>query len=253
MTGLVEAPLPRPFAERDLDTLPEPVARHLRAAIAPGAVVARSARLRMRGQIKVGRWLPFRARQVLSPHRGFWWAARAGGLIAGWDRYVAGLGAMRWRLLGLLTVAEADGPDVSRSAAGPVAGEAIWLPTALLPRCGVEWSADGRDRVSRRYELDGVPTTVTYDLDPAGRITTLAFDRWGDPDGTGAWDWYRFGGHIHTHATFAGMTVPGSGSVGWHVGTDRWAAGEFFRFRLTDLLPLGHRLNPDLPTQGEIR
>jgi hypothetical protein len=31
----------------------------------------------MRGQLKVGRWFPFRARQVPNPHRGFVWAARA--------------------------------------------------------------------------------------------------------------------------------------------------------------------------------
>lgn len=237
---LVQPALPEPFGEADLDGLPEPVARHLRASVAPGTPVARSARLRMQGQIKVGRWLSFRAREVLTPHHGFVWSARAGTVISGWDRYLGGVGTMRWKLLALLTVAAAEGPDVSRSAAGRVVGEAIWLPTAILPRCGVAWTADGPDRVSRRYELDGTPTTVTYRLDPLARITTVAFDRWGDPEGTGRWDWHRFGGHIESYGTFAGLSVPRTGRIGWHIDTDRWPAGEFFRFRITDLTPIDH-------------
>jgi hypothetical protein len=87
------------FSEAELEGLPDPVRRYLGAAIAPGTPLATSAWLRMRGQIKVGRWLPFRARETLDPHHGFTWTARA--------------------------------------------AEAIWVPTALLPRFGV-------DLVSRR-------------------------------------------------------------------------------------------------------
>jgi hypothetical protein len=79
---------------------------------------------------------------VLNPHHGFVWAARAAGVIAGSDRYLDGQGSldgqgrMDWKLLGLVTVAHADGQDVSRSAAGRAGAEAVWLPTALLPRFG---------------------------------------------------------------------------------------------------------------------
>jgi hypothetical protein len=64
---LLRAAGPDRFDPAELDGLPEPARRHLTQAIAPGAPLATSARLRMRGSIKVGRWLPFRARQVLSP------------------------------------------------------------------------------------------------------------------------------------------------------------------------------------------
>jgi len=132
---------PGRFDPAELDGLPEPVRRHLVQAIAPGTPLYTSARLRMRGAIKVGRWLPFRARQVLSPHHGFVWTARAAGLVAGGDRYADGAGAMQWKLAGLVTVAAGAGPDVSGSAAGRAGAEGIWLPTALLPRFGVRWSA----------------------------------------------------------------------------------------------------------------
>jgi hypothetical protein len=189
----------------------------------------------MRGQIKVGRWLPFRARQVLSPHHGFVWAARAAGVIAGSDRYVNGEGGMDWKLAGLVTVAHAEGPDVSRSAAGRAGAEAVWVPTALLPRFGVRWSASDADQVTARYQLGETPLEVHYRLDQDGRIVSLVFDRWGDPDNSGTWAWHPFGGEITGYSTFDGVTIPSAGRVGWFFGTDRWADGEFFRYQITDL------------------
>ena len=78
------------------------------------------------------------------------------------------------------------GPDVSRSAAGRAGAEGTWLPTALLPRFGVRWSAPAGDQVTAAFAVGETPVELHLRLDPAGRILSLAFDRWGDPDGR-AW------------------------------------------------------------------
>jgi hypothetical protein len=206
-------------------------------AVAPGTPLATSARLAMRGSIKVGRWLPFRARQVLDPHHGFVWAARAAGLITGTDRYLDGAGVLDWKLAGLVTVAHGEGPDVSRSAAGRAGAEGIWLPTALLPRSGVRWSAPARDQVTAAFAVGGTPVELQLRLDEVGRVVALAFDRWGDPGG--GFGWHRFGGEVTGYASFGGLTVPSAGRLGWFWGSDRWAEGEFFRYRITELQPVG--------------
>ena len=72
------------------------------------------------------------ARQVLAPPRGFVWAATArfiGIPVIGFDRLSSGSGQMRWRLGGLVPVVSATGPDVTRSAAGRLAGETVLVPT----------------------------------------------------------------------------------------------------------------------------
>ncbi|HEX8134757.1 MAG TPA: DUF6544 family protein [Actinomycetes bacterium] len=112
---------PGAFGDAELDGLPEPVRRHLAQAIAPGTPLAVSARLWMRGRIKVGRWLPFRARELLSPHHGFVWVARAAGVIAGSDRYVDGAGGIDWKLAGVLTVAPGGWAGSSAATAGRAA------------------------------------------------------------------------------------------------------------------------------------
>ena len=247
-TRALEARLLRPagpegFDPAGLDGLAEPVRRHLTQAIAPGMPLHTSARLAMRGRIKVGRWLPFRARQVLSPGHGFVWTARAAGVITGTDRYLDGAGAMRWRLAGLVPVAAGEGPDVSRSAAGRAGAEGIWLPTALLPRFGVRWAAPAGDRVTAAFAVGETPLELELRLDGAGRIVSLQFDRWGDP-GDGRFGWHRFGGEITGYAGFAGLTIPSAGRLGWFHGSDRWEQGEFFRYRITGLEPAGPAAEP---------
>lgn len=223
------------FSHADLEGLPGPVASYFRAAVTPGTPLALSARIRMRGRIKIGRWVPFTARQVLSPHVGFVWAARAAGIVSGSDLFVDGRGEMDWRLFGLIRVMQGSGPDVSRSAAERAAAEAMWVPSALLPAFGVKWSMLGDRRISARYQIGDYPMRVDLSITGGGLIRSVVFDRWGDPDGTGEFGLHPFGGDFSAHATFNGVTIPSEGRLGWHYGTDRWSEGEFFRYRITDL------------------
>jgi hypothetical protein len=127
--------------------------------------------------------IPFRARHVSAPQQGLVWTARAGGVIAGFDGYADGQGAMQWKLLGLIRVLHAQGPDLSRSAASRAAAEAVWVRTALLPRFGVTWQAADAHHLTASYRLDDVELEVDYSLDDDARVRSVALDRWGDPDG----------------------------------------------------------------------
>ncbi|MFP3899331.1 MAG: DUF6544 family protein [Acidimicrobiia bacterium] len=229
------------FHEPDLDGLPAPVRRHLRLAIAPGMPRARAARITMRGRLKLGsRWLPFRAREVLAPLAGFVWTARVAGVLSGSDHYVDGEGGLDWRLFGLMPVMQSSGTDVARSAAARGGAEGIWVPTALLPRFGVGWSAEDDTHLTAGYHVDGVDLDVSYTIDRTGRLTAVTFPRWGDPDETGTWSLRPFGIDVTGYGTFGGLAVPAAGRVGWFHGTDRWDEGEFFRYRITRLDPVEH-------------
>jgi hypothetical protein len=189
----------------------------------------------MRGRIRIGRWVAFHAREVLNPHVGFVWAARAAGIITGSDRFLDDRGELDWRLAGLFRVAHEDGPDVSRSAAERAAAEAVWVPTALLPRFGVEWSASDNDNISARFRIAGYKVQAHYSLTATGLVRAVRFDRWGKPDPAGPYGLHAFGGDLTSHTTFDGLTIPGAGSLGWHYGTNEWRGGEFFRYRIADL------------------
>lgn len=224
------------FSEGELQGLPAPVHRYFRASIASGTPLAQSARLRMHGAVRVGKWwLPFRAEQILSPLHGYLWAARVARVVVGSDRYVDGDGAMEWKLLGRIKLMLAEGPDVSRSAAGRAGAEAVWVPTAMLPRFGVAWSARDPHHITARYPVDDLDLTLDYTLDHHARVRSIALDRWGAPDNNEQARLHRFVHERTRVSTFGGLTIPSAGRGGWFDGVDCWRDAEFFRYEITDL------------------
>jgi len=89
---------------------------------------------------------------------------------------------MRWKILGLIPVVQAEGPDVALSAVAPAAAEAVWVPTALLPRLGVNWTAENDTHLTARYTVDNTPLVVRYELNEGARIVSAQMERWGDPN-----------------------------------------------------------------------
>jgi hypothetical protein len=213
--------------------VPEPVARYFRAAMPDGSGASSAAVLEMRGEIKIGRWLPFRARQLLAPRYGTVWEATVARMIVGSDRYVAGTGGMDWKLFGLIPFVRAGGPDVTRSAAERAAGESIWAPAAVAPGTGTTWTAASADRISAEVDTDGHVVRVEHHIDDEGCLIESSFMRWGDPDRTGRWGEHPFGVQVDGHRRFGGVHIPAQGQAGWHFGTDRWNDGVFFRFEIT--------------------
>lgn len=152
----------------------------------------------------------------------------------GSDRYVDGQGAMDWKLFGLVRVIHAEGPDVSRSSAGRAGDKAVWVPTALLPRFGVTWSATDAHHITASYRADETELELHYTLDYEARVRSIALDRWRDADDTGTSGFYRFGHETTRYSAFDGVTIPSAGRAGWFHGTDRWSNGEFFRYEMID-------------------
>jgi hypothetical protein len=109
------------------------------------------------------------------------------------------------------------------------------VPTTLLPRFGIRWTAIDDDHLIARCDIDAVAVEVHYTIDADGHLVSMVFDRWGDPRHTGTWGLYPFGGEITAYSTFDGLTIPSAGRFGWFYGTDRWSDGEFFRYRITEL------------------
>lgn len=220
----------RRFTPEALDGLPEPVCRYLRHAITPGTPLASSVRLAMHGEIRLKAWCPFTAEEVIRWDRGFVWRARIrfhSLPILGSDRWIDGVGAMRWSLFGLLPIAAASGPDITRSAAGRMNIEAIWLPSIL---CGgaATWHGASETHIEARVAAHGEDARIDMAIDEGGRLRSVVMPRWGNPDGV--FGNYPCGAFVDEEASFGGYAIPSRLRVGWHFGTERFARdGEFFR------------------------
>ena len=223
------------FDAKQLDGLPDPARRYLAHAICPGATLASSVQLQMAGSIRLkpgGKWLPFEARQILAPPRGFVWRAVArSGLLrfSGADHYANGSGAIDFWLWGVLPLMRASGPDISRSGRGRLAIESCWLPSSLLPSEQVRWRAVDGETAEALLDLDGDQIAVRLSVDLEGRLTGVQTQRWGDQTDDKTFALIPFGGHTKEERRFGDYTIPTQVSVGWWYGTERFLRHEFFR------------------------
>lgn len=224
---------PMPFDPGMVAGLPEPARRWLTHSIDFCTPLWRHVELTMHGQLKLGAWRPFTARQVLAPQEGFIWAATArfaGIPVTGFDRYSGGTGQMRWRLLGLVPVMTGAGADVTRSAAGRLAAEGVLLPTCFA---GAQWSeGPAADTVIGTWRVGEQQKDVTLHVGPDGRLLDVHLQRWGNPDGE-PYGRYPFGVTVESEQTFAGVWIPSEFRAGWWWGTERQEQGMFFRARIT--------------------
>jgi hypothetical protein len=223
-----------PFTAQSTADLPEPARRWLTHAIAPRTPLWSSVELTMHGEIRLGTWRPFHARQILTPPTGFIWTAstRIAGLpVTGYDRYSNDSGEMRWRLLGLLPVLTTHGTDVTRSAGGRLAAEGLTLLPTSHPKA--TWTRDeDPDTAIGTMTIGAEQESVRLRIGPQGQLRDVLLHRWGNP-ARHPYDRYPFGVTIHTERTFNDITIPATFTAGWWHGTDRQADGEFLRATIT--------------------
>jgi hypothetical protein len=211
---------------------PLPARRYVERVIAPGTPLASKVRLSMDGEIKLDTWHRFRAEQVISESGEFVWAASTSvyGLpVVGADRLLQGRGSMNWKLLGLLPVAAAEGPDVTRSALGRLQAELVsWLPPFLLGDAVSSSSAEGGPLVLH-VDAFGERTDIELSADDQGGLRTIRFLRWGNPDGSDH-RYEDFGVIVEDEGVFSGFKIPRRIRAGWFFGTERFdSEGEFLR------------------------
>lgn len=219
------------FGSAQISGLPETARRYLKHAIAREARTSSAVRLHMRGEIKLRRWFPFTADQVICGKSHMIWNATVwmhGMPVRGFDRLVDGEGAMEWKLLGIVPFIRASGADVTRSAVGRVQAESVWLPSVFLGN-GISWAQPDSSHALACITVQDLASELALEVDGDGRLKTLKLSRWGNPGG-GKFRYVDFGGIVEEEKTFSGYTIPARLRIGWYFGTDRFEPdGEFFR------------------------
>lgn len=230
---LADLPTEHVFTEDMVASLPSPVQRYFLHAITPGTPLASAVTLEMSGSFRLGQdkpWVPMQAKQRISLLKGFVWQATVGrGLsqFVGADYYIKGTGRMRFSLWGLVPLVNAHTHDIARSSIGRLAGEFVWLPSALLPQQGVIWQAIDERTVQASFVIDDEPVTLRLIVDADGKVLQLSLPRWGDATEDGSWNYIPFGVEFQAEQQFGGFTIPSQMNAGWWFGTERYL--EFFR------------------------
>jgi hypothetical protein len=212
-TGFVRSP----------DGLPPPVARYFDFALTSGRPYIRSARIEHAGRFRVGGlkagWSPFRSVQHFTADPpGFVWDAsiRMAPLLSVRvrDSYVRGRGAMLGKLAGAVSVVDQQGtPELAAGALNRWLAEAVWFPTALLPRPGLAWQAVDDSTARATFTDSGNAVSMDCHFADDGRILRIAALRYRDVDGDGVPTPWEV--ELGEYTEVDGMRIPSRAKVAW--------------------------------------
>jgi hypothetical protein len=213
---------PAVYTREQLAGLPAPVVRYFELVLTPGQPLITRARIRWEGEFLIapGRpWSSFTAEQhyAVQPP-GFVWDARIRMIplipTRVRDAYIEGTGMLEARVAAIFPVAHAGGtPEMAAGELSRHLGEAVWLPTALLPAAGVRWDAID-DSTARATLTDrGISVSLDVHFGAGGEIVRVSTLRYRDVNGTFVltpWS-ARVGEYRRVH----GRMIPDAGEAEW--------------------------------------
>ena len=211
------------FHSAMLTGLPSPAARFFQFALTDGQPLITGAVATQNAEFFINNtWRPLTATQHFATDpAGFVWDARIdmGPMMPVFvrDSYVNHIGAMQASMLGVYTLANQTGkPEMNSGSLQRLLGEAVWLPTMLLPGPNVSWSPVDDD-VATATLTDG-PATVSlrFHVDSRGAVTLIEGDRYAEDNGTYALRPWRVA--CTDYRLQDGMKIPGFCEVSWVTG-----------------------------------
>jgi hypothetical protein len=230
---------PRTFDRRELEGLPEPVQRYFRAVLRDGQPIVAAISVEQTGTFNMSaatpQWRPFTSTQrVITQRPGFDWDARVammpGVPVRVHDAYIAGEGALRAAVFGLVSVVKLRGtPELARGELMRFLAEAAWYPTSLLPSQGIRWQAADDQSARATLEDGDVTVTLLFHFGEDGLIATVRAEARSRLVGVTAvptpWQ-----GRFWCYAIRDGMRVPLDGEVAWMLPE---GARPYWRGRIT--------------------
>ncbi|MFM8533298.1 MAG: DUF6544 family protein [Acidimicrobiia bacterium] len=213
---------PSTYREAILADLPPPAQRYFRASLRPDQPMMRSAVATQQAEFYINdAWRPLTATQHfrISPPA-FVWDARIAMApmmpVSVRDSYVDGHGAMKASMLGLIGLADvAERPELNLGARQRFLGEAVWLPTALLPSPTVRWSPRDDHSAVATLSDNGRDVSLVFEFDETGMVRTISGDRYKEAAGAFTLQrWLITCGEATDHD---GLRIPARCEVAWIV------------------------------------
>jgi hypothetical protein len=210
----------------DRSDLPAPVAGYVNKAINRSDPI-RTVSLRQGGRFRTslnGTWLSIRGTQFFrsSPPAFIWWGRVriAPGLwVDARDRSVDGVGNMLVRVESTVTIANSSGLQLDQGALLRLLGEMTWVPTALLDRRYVRWSALDDHRASATLSINGREVTGVFEFGADDLPMAFTAERYRDVGG-GQSVLTPFIGRISDYRPVSGVLVPFRVVGAWVVEND---------------------------------
>jgi hypothetical protein len=221
--------------EADLERLPDPVQRWLRASGVVGTAIPATVRLIQTGAFRLGAnkpWMPMHASEYYTTNPpGFLWTASMEMFplvhVTGRDRYARGVGDIDMRVASIVPVAQKSGGNLNSGALLRYLNETMWFPAALvLPN--VEWEPIDESSARATITDAGQSVSAVFVFDAEDHLVNMTADRWNDSE-QATFPWST---PITDYGNFNGIDIATAGTGVWKIGADAY---EYIRLKVTDV------------------
>lgn len=212
------------ITEEDLSGLPEPVQKWLRNSQVVGREKVLTVRLKQRGSIRTeekGNWMPFKAEQYYTTEvPGFIWYANVKLApmlhLKGRDRYYDGRGNMLIKLLSLINVADAVGPEMDQGTLIRFLNEIMWFPGAAINEY-IEWEPIDEFSAQGTMEYKGVRASAIFYFSEDGDLINFVAERY--MENNGSFSIEKWATPIEDYDIINGIRIPTRGKAVWQLET----------------------------------
>ena len=217
--------------------LPAPVQRSLRLSGVVGKPVPNSVEARIDGRLRgssKSRWLRFKSTETFEVSRpGFVWSAamKVGPMTVGRaiDSLSARKGSMQVRLLGVIRVIDATGPEMDEASLMRWLNETMFFPAVWATNV-ISWEPVDDMSAIGSVRTGPVKASGEFRFDEEGRFVDFHAGRYRSV-GQG-YEMTPWSTPISSHAPLAGVLVPSAGAGVWHLDGDTF---EYIQLEVTSL------------------
>lgn len=244
-SGLRRGAASSPVTEADLAHLPAPVQSYLRYSGAVGRPRVHNFRARFRGEIRSkpdGGWMAFTAEQHSfydPPARLFLIQSSLFGIpFDALHRYVGPAATMRVEVASLLTVVDAQGPEMNRSETVTLFNDMCLLAPATLIDRGIRWEEADPLTAKATFTNAGNTISAVLSFDREGALTSfVSDDRFQTADGK-TYRSFRWSTPVRDYRDFDGRKLATRGEASWRMPEGELVYGRF------ELVELEYNLRP---------
>ncbi|MCC6874936.1 MAG: hypothetical protein IT378_11580 [Sandaracinaceae bacterium] len=214
--------------EADLEPLPAPVRRYVRATGFVGQPRVHNYRLRFRGRLRTGPdagWMPFEVEQqsfARPSARYFLMRASMFGVPAQAYHRFAGQASMRVVIAGLYPMVDERGPEMDRAETVTLFNDMCILAPGTLLDPAIVWEPAGDRTANARFTHGAHTIRATLLFDEQGLLANFVSDDRSRNEREG-----RFTTPVRNYRSYGPYRIASYGEAHWHPPEGEYSYGEF--------------------------
>jgi hypothetical protein len=215
------------ITQEDLVGLPEIVQQWLKYAQVIGKEDIRTVRLRQKAVMRTKPeqpWMETRATQYFTADKpGFIWNAKISFAplfhLVGRDKYLDGNGHMLIKLMSLIPVADAQGPEINQGTLLRYLVETVCFPTAALNDY-ITWEERDAKSAKATISYNGITASGVFYFNEQGEVTNFIAKRYMEKNGEYFLETWST--PMKEYKEFNGIRIPSQGEIIW-----KFESGDF--------------------------